>query len=302
MIYDEIKQKQNKVKKRIWFIINPIAGVRRKDDIPALVRENLNHDLFDFEIQYTNYKGHAQELAKEAISANIDIVCAVGGDGSVHEIGTTLIGSKVLLAIIPIGSGNGLARHMHIPLTIKKAIHCINNQHEITMDTVLVNEQAFLGISGYGFDALVAKKFVGSKRGFMSYLKIVFREFFKYNPINISVDANGQVKKLPVMLCTLANTREWGNGLVVSPKSDATDGKVELILLKPFSFWRIPGIALQFLFKRSDKSSFMEVISLDKATIEVSDNLAHYDGESMATNGILNVKVVPKSLHILVGK
>ena len=303
MIYGEIKQKQNKVKKRIWFIINPIAGVRRKDDIPALVREYLDQDLFDFEIQYTNYKGHAQELAKEAISANIDIVCAVGGDGSVHEIGTTLIGSKVLLAIIPIGSGNGLARHMHIPLTIKKAIHCINNQHEITMDTVLVNEQAFLGISGYGFDALVAKKFVGSrKRGFMSYLKIVFREFFKYNPINISVDANGQVKKLPVMLCTLANTREWGNGLVVSPKSDATDGKVELILLKPFSFWRIPGIALQFLFKRSDKSSFMEVISFDKATIRVSEKIAHYDGESMATKGTLNVKVVPKSLHILVGK
>ena len=224
MIYGEIKQKQNKVKKRIWFIINPVAGVRRKDDIPALVREYLDQNLFDFEIQYTNYKGHAQELAKEAISKKIDIVCAVGGDGSVHEIGTTLIGSKVLLAIIPIGSGNGLARHMHIPLTIKKAIYCINNQHEITMDTVLVNEQAFLGISGYGFDALVAKKFVGSsKRGFMSYLKIVLREFFKYNPINISVDANGQVKKLPVMLCTLANTRELG------PKSVVVGDRVSIV-------------------------------------------------------------------------
>jgi len=291
------------MKKRIWFIINPVAGVRRKDDIPAIIRENLDHHLFDFEIQYTNYKGHAQELAKEAISINVDIVCAVGGDGSVHEIGTHLIGTSVLLAIIPIGSGNGLARHMRIPLTIKKAIHCINKQQEIKMDTVLVNEQAFLGISGFGFDALVAKKFVEcSKRGFLSYVKIVVREYFNYHPIDITVDVNGQVKELSVLLCSLANTSEWGNGLVVSPKSDATDGKVELILLKPFSFWRLPGIALQFLFKRSDKSSFMEVISLDKATIEVSDNLAHYDGESMATNGILNVKVVPKSLHILVGK
>jgi len=290
------------VKKRIWFIINPVAGVRRKDDIPALIRENLNHIIFDFEINYTTHKGHAQELAKEAIDKNIDVVCAVGGDGSVHEIGTSLIGSKVLLAIIPIGSGNGLARHMHIPLSIKKAIECINDQHKIAMDTVLVNEQAFLGISGYGFDALVAKKFVGSKRGFMSYLKIVFREFFKYNPINISVDANGQVKKLPVMLCTLANTKQWGNGLVVSPNSDATDGKIELILLKPFSFWRLPVLAMQFLFRRSDKSALMEIISFDKATIRVSEKIAHYDGESMATKGVLHVKVVPKSLHILVGK
>ena len=291
------------MKKRIWFIINPIAGVRRKDDIPALIRENLNHTIFDFEINYTTHKGHAQELAKEAIDKNIDIVCAVGGDGSVHEIGTSLIGSKVLLAIIPIGSGNGLARHMHIPLSIKKAIECINDQHEIAMDTVLVNEQAFLGISGYGFDALVAEKFVGStKRGFMTYLKIVLREFLRYNPINISVDANGQVKKLPVMLCTLANTKQWGNGLVVSPNSDATDGKVELILLKPFSFWRLPVLAMQFLFRRSDKSALMEVISFDKATIRVSEKIAHYDGESMATKSLLKVKVVPKSLHILIGK
>ena len=291
------------MKKRIWFIINPVAGVRRKDDIPALIRENLNHIIFDFEINYTTHKGHAQELAKEAIDKNIDIVCAVGGDGSVHEIGTSLIGSKVLLAIIPIGSGNGLARHMHIPLSIKKAIECINDQHKIAMDTVLVNEQAFLGISGYGFDALVAEKFVGStKRGLMTYLKIVLREFFKYNPINISVDANGQVKKLPVMLCTLANTKQWGNGLVVSPNSDATDGKVELILLKPFSFWRLPVLAMQFHFRRSDKSALMEVISFDKATIRVSEKIAHYDGESMATKGVLHVKVVPKSLQILVGK
>jgi YegS/Rv2252/BmrU family lipid kinase len=291
------------MKKRIWFIINPIAGVRRKDDIPALVRKYLDHHLFNFEIQYTNYKGHAQELAKEAISNNVDIVCAVGGDGSVHEIGTNLIGTSVLLAIIPIGSGNGLARHMKIPLTIKKAIHCINKQHEIKMDTVLVNDQAFLGISGYGFDALVAKRFVSSsKRGFLSYVKIVISEFFNYKPIEIVVKANGQIKKSTVILCTLANTSEWGNGIMVSPKSDATDGEIELILLKPFSFWRIPVIGLQFLFKRIDKSSFMEVIAFDKATIEVSDNLAHYDGESMATNGILNVKVVPKSLHILVVK
>ncbi len=291
------------MKKRIWFIINPISGVRRKDDIPALVREYLDHNQYDFEIQYTTHKGHGSELAKEARNLAIDIVCAVGGDGSVHEIGTSLIGSNVLLAIIPIGSGNGLARHMNIPLTIKKAIHCINDQHKITMDTILVNEQAFLGVGGYGFDALIAQKFEGSKRrGLVAYFKLILKEFFKYNPINISVDANGQIKKLPVMLCTLANTKQWGNGLVVSPNSDATDGKVELILLKPFSFWRLPVLAMQFLFRRSDKSALMEVISFDKATIRVSEKIAHYDGESMATKGVLHVKVVPKSLQILVGK
>ena len=291
------------MKKSIWFIINPIAGIRRKDDIPSLVLKHLDHDQFDFEIQYTKYKGHAKELAKEAIDKNIQIVCSVGGDGSVHEIGTCLIGSKIVLAVLPIGSGNGLARHFNIPLSIKKAIYCINEGNAISMDTVLVNDQAFIGISGFGFDALVAEKFVGStKRGFRTYAKIVLRELFRYKPITISVEINEQERTLPVMLCTVTNITQWGNGLVVSPHSNATDGKVELVLLKPFPFWRIPWIALYFLFRRTDKCSFIEIIPFDKATIESAQTLAHYDGESKESKSTLNVKVVPKSLHIFVGK
>ena len=146
------------MKKRIWFIINPISGVRRKDDIPALIRRFLDHDTYAFEIQYTKYKGHAIEIAQEAVQLGIDIVCAVGGDGSVHEVGTTLIGTKTSLAVIPIGSGNGLARHMFIPRNIKKAIQTINLNHQITMDRVMVNDQPFLGVGGYGLDAVIAKK------------------------------------------------------------------------------------------------------------------------------------------------
>jgi YegS/Rv2252/BmrU family lipid kinase len=291
------------VKKQIWFIINPISGIRRKDDIPSLIQNHLDLNQFDYCIYYTKYKGHAHELAKEASLKSIDVVCAVGGDGSVHEVGTSLIGSNTKLAIIPIGSGNGLARHMNIPLTITKAIECINEMHNIQMDTVMVNDQHFLGVGGYGLDAIIAKKFdEDKKRGFWTYVKHVFKEFFKYNPINISIDTNGQVKKLPVVLCTIANTSEFGNGFVVSPKSDATDGKIELFLLKPFSFWRIPGLVYQFFAKKSHRSQFAEVISFEKATINLSQKIAHYDGEPFAIKSQLNVQVVPKSLNILIGK
>ena len=291
------------MKKQIWFIINPISGVRRKDDIPALIQNHLDLNQFDYSIQYTQYKGHAFELAKQAAEKNIDVVCAVGGDGSVHEVGTGLIGSNTKLAIIPIGSGNGLARHMHIPLTVPKAIECINKMHDIQMDTVLVNDQPFLGIGGYGLDAVIAKKFdEDKKRGFWTYVKLVFKEFFKYNPINISIDTNGQVKKMPVVLCTIANTSEFGNGFVVSPKSDATDGKIELVLLKPFAFWRIPGLVYQFFMRKAHHSQFAEVISFEKATINLSQKIAHYDGEPVAVKSQLDVQVVPKSLHILIGK
>jgi len=239
------------MKKRIWFIINPISGVRRKDDIPALIRRYLDHDAYTFEIQYTKHKGHAIEIAQQAVQLGIDVVCAVGGDGSVHEVGTALIGTQTSLAVIPIGSGNGLARHMFIPRNIQKAIQTINRNHQITMDTVMVNDQPFLGVGGYGLDAVIAKKFdEDHKRGFWTYVKHVFKEFFRYNPMNISIDTNGQIKKLPVVLCTIANTSEFGNGFKVSPKSDATDGKLELFLLKPFSLFGIPKMIYQFSRKQ----------------------------------------------------
>ena len=292
-----------KMKKTIWFIVNPISGVRRKNDIPGLIHTHLNHGIFDYEIHYTTRKGHATELALDAVKQHIDVVCAVGGDGSVHEVGTTLIGSQTRLAVLPIGSGNGLARHMLIPRNVRKAIQCINEMNDIQMDTVLVNDKPFLGVGGYGLDAVIAQKFDEDKnRGFLTYIKHVFKEFFKYNPMNISIDTNGQIKKMPVVLCTIANTSEFGNGFVVSPKSDATDGKIELFILKPFSAWGIPRILYQFFMKRSDLSRHTEVISFEKAKISLSQGIAHYDGEPVVVRKELNVQVVPKSLHILVGK
>lgn len=288
---------------RIRFIINPVSGVGKKGMFPELIERYIDSDRFDYDIVYTEYRKHAKELASRSSLEGIDIVCAVGGDGSVHEVGTALIGTKTKLAIIPTGSGNGLARHLNIPLNIEKAIQNINEMNVMKMDTVLVNDKPFLNAGGYGFDALIAKKFdEGKKRGFVTYIKLVLREFFRYNPVNVSVDVNGQVKSMPVMLCTIANASEFGNGFCVSPKSDVTDGKIELFLLKPFRLWSLPLLAFQFFRRRSDRSKFTEIISFEKARISLSKSMAHYDGEPFDVRKELNVQVVPKSLHILAGK
>lgn len=291
------------MKQRIIFIINPISGVGKKGDIPHLIEEHLDLDKFDFEIAYTEYKTHARTIAKDAADKGIDIVCAVGGDGSVHEAGTALIGSKTKLAILPVGSGNGLARHLKIPLNIKEAIQCINSSNAIQMDTVLVNEKSFLGVGGYGFDAVIAKKFdTHSRRGLRGYIYLIIREFFKYNPINVSIDLDGKVKTLPVVLCTVANSSQFGNGFTVSPDSDVTDGKIELMVLKPFSIWSAPSIIYRFFMKKSNKSRFTEITSFKKGKLKLSRKIAHYDGEPSEVKEVLNISVVPRSLNILVGK
>jgi YegS/Rv2252/BmrU family lipid kinase len=289
------------MKERIWFIVNPISGGRKKASLPALIDAHLDHNRFDYEIIETEFKGHAITIAEKAVAQGIDIVCAVGGDGSVHEVGTTLIGSQTQLAIIPLGSGNGLARHMKIPLKIKEAIECINSGNRIEMDTLKVNNKPILGFGGYGFDALIAKKFEGSrKRGFISYIKLVLKEVFKYNPINVSIDANGQVRKLPVFLCTIANTSEFGNGFIVSPKSDATDGKFEVVILKPFSFWNIPAMLFRYFSGRTDYSGLTEVIKTDQATLILPHSYGQIDGEPISSGKKVQVDVVPRSLRIIV--
>lgn len=291
------------MKQKIRFIINPISGIGKKGGLPQLIEENLNHAMFDYDIAYTEFKKHAAILAKQSSKEGIDIVCAVGGDGSVHEVGTALIGTTTKLAIIPAGSGNGLARHLHIPLDHKEAIKCINESNSIAMDTVLVNDNSFLGVGGYGFDAVIAKKFdTHHRRGFRGYVSLIIREFFKYNPINVSIDLDGKVKTLPVVLCTVANSSQFGNGFTVSPKSDVTDGKIELFLLKPFKFWHIPNLIYRFFRKSGDGSRHTEVIPFKNAKIRLSKKLAHYDGEPFEVKNELNVSVVPKSLNIVVGK
>lgn len=292
------------MKKRIRFIINPISGVVQKSQLPNLIEEYLDHSKFSYDIAITEYRKHAKKIAAISAREGFDIVCAVGGDGSVHEVGTALTGTKTHLAIIPMGSGNGLARHLRIPLDPIEAILCINELNTAIMDTVLVNDKPFLGIGGYGFDALIAKRFDQyHARGFWSYTKLVMREFFSYKSNSIRIQfADGSIVEEKLLLCTLANSSEFGNGFTVSPKSHLSDGKIELVLLKPFPYWHVLRLVYLFFRKKSHLSPYMSYYPIEKARIFLEEPLAHYDGEPFDVRKELNVEVISKSLPILVGK
>jgi len=291
------------MKQRIRFIINPISGVGQKGDIPSLIEEYIDASKFEYDIAFTEYHKHAKQIAIDSVVEGFDVVCAVGGDGSVHEVGTALIGTKTKLAILPSGSGNGLARHLKIPLNIIKAIQSINELYEIQMDTVLVNDKSFIGIGGYGFDALIAKKFnEGNVRGFRKYIQLVFKEYIGYLPKRVVFELDGVKREEDVVLCTIANASEFGNGFCISPNSSVVDGKLELCLLRPFSIWSAPSIAYRYFKRTAHKSRFTEIIPFKKGRIFLSEKIAHYDGEPFVVREELNIEVVPKSLYILVGK
>lgn len=291
------------MKQRIRFIINPISGVGKKGDLPSLIEKYIDSSKFSYDIAFTEYHKHGKQIAINSVQEGFDVVCAVGGDGSVHEVGTALIGTNTRLAILPAGSGNGLARHLKIPLDIRKAIQSINDLFEIQMDTVLVNDKSFLGVGGYGFDALIAKKFnEGEVRGFSKYIQLVFKEYMRYVPRRVTFELDGEKREESVVLCTIANASEFGNGFCISPYSSVTDGELELCILKPFSIWSAPSIAYRYFKRTSHKSKYTEIIPFTKGRMFLTEKIAHYDGEPFDVREELNIEVVPKSLYILVGK
>ncbi|MBI2257546.1 MAG: diacylglycerol kinase family lipid kinase [Flavobacteriia bacterium] len=291
------------MKKSIYFIINPISGIENKDKVPLFIKQFIDKELFNYDIFFTEYPKHAIEISKKAISKKIDIVCAVGGDGSVHEIASSLVFSDTALAIIPLGSGNGLARHLNIPLEIEKSIQLINQNLSIQMDTVQMNEKLIIGTAGFGFDALIAEKFNQSeKRGFWRYVKIVFKEFFQYQPSSFKIIFDNTEIEDTFLMCCVANSSEFGNGFCISPHSIVDDGKFEICLIKPISKMTLFPTIRKFFNKTIDQSQSYSCFSTQEACIYRKEKRIHIDGEAMEMNSIINLKILPKSLKVLIEK
>ena len=144
---------------KIWFIVNPVSGGITKDDIANLISDILSRSLYDWRICYTGYAGHGAVLATMAVENDIDVVVAVGGDGTVNEVARSLVHSKTVLGIVPCGSGNGLARHLQIPMEPRKALEMINVGENISIDYGLINNRPFFCTCGMGYDAAVSYKF-----------------------------------------------------------------------------------------------------------------------------------------------
>ena len=158
--------------KNIAFIINPISGKSHKNQLPGLINRILDKERFDVDLKISEYAGHAKVLAQEAVEACYDVVAVAGGDGSINEVGTQLIGTDIAQGVIPCGAGNGLSRCLNIPLKADKALEVINRDAACLIDTVTVNDIPFISISGTGYDAQVADDYgKDPRRGFDTYFR-----------------------------------------------------------------------------------------------------------------------------------
>ena len=240
------------MKKKICFIINPISGVGKQKIVEQLVNEQLSAHDFEIEIAYTKAPHHATELSKDAANRNFDIVVAVGGDGSVHEVSKGLINSTAALAILPCGSGNGLARHLGIHLNLKNALKLIQQSKSMKMDTLKISNNSFVNVAGIGFDAHIAHLFANyGKRGFLSYIKLVMKEYFQFKEQNFSLIIDEREIKLRAFMLSVANGSQFGNNAFISPIAQVNDGIMEVCILKKIPLYAAPYFAFQLFTKRA---------------------------------------------------
>jgi len=282
------------------FVVNPVSGPKWKNLPKAMMEKIINTPRV--EIIETKHAGHASELAKMAIGEKCESVIAVGGDGTVHEIGTALIGSETALGIIPMGSGNGYARSMGIPLNIEKAIEHALNAKSKRMDTALVNDRPFLGVAGWGFDAVVAHRFAELKRrGFANYVKTSMRLVLKYKANAYQIEVNGGQIDQKAFSVIAANTSQFGNNAQVSPGSVPNDGLLELVIVDPLKLRYIPGMTRRMFNGSIERSKFVRIIKASEFKIRTENKMAHLDGEPIFLDKEIVVKVVPASLLVLAG-
>ena len=181
------------MKKKMLVIVNPISGIGRQKKIERLLNANLNQDIYDYEVRYTEHIHHGTELARQGADEGFDVITAVGGDGSVNDIITGMHGSDATLGIIPCGSGNGLARCMKIPLTPAFAIRVLNQDNPGLIDTITLNEKFYIAsIAGVGFDAYIARLMKAAKmRGFSASLNLIVREYPTYESKDYTLVIDG---------------------------------------------------------------------------------------------------------------
>jgi YegS/Rv2252/BmrU family lipid kinase len=289
-------------RKGILVIINPISGTRVRANIPKLTRSILDTDRFEIEIVTTEYAGHATLLAKQAIANKQSYVLAVGGDGTINEVAKALIHSPIALGIIPLGSGNGLARHLNIPLEIRKALDVINQEKVENIDYCVANNQLFFTTCGVGFDARVSYKFSkGSSRGGINYLRSMMIEYLSYRPESYEILIDGESRKEKAFLITCANASQYGNNAFIAPQADLKDGKMDVAILKPFTPFDVANIIIQLFTKQIDRNSKIEIVETDKITIlRENPGEVHLDGEPMMMDSIIRLHTVQAGLKVLV--
>ncbi len=289
-------------RRHILAIINPVSGTGNKDKIPRLIDTMVDHARNSVSIIATEYPGHANEIAAQAVDDGIDVVVAIGGDGTVNEVGSALCGTQTVLAIVPCGSGNGLARHLRIPMNASRALQVLNDGVVGRFDYCTVNGKPFFCTCGMGFDATVSYKFSNEgTRGFITYIKTALAEYLKYKPQDYLIDIDGKKMHEKAFVIACCNAAQYGNNAYIAPRATMQDGLVDVTVMHPFNMVQTPLIGARLFLRQLSHDHHVSIYRGQRVTIERShDDIMHIDGDPVMMPARVVVENISHGIPILV--
>ena len=296
------RRDRNRMQTQVLFIVNPKSGsTTARVDVSALLAAELDTNKIAYTLVQTEYAGHATELARQAVAAGIGVVCAVGGDGTVNEVARGLVHSDTALAILPRGSGNGLARHLNIPMNLAHAIGIINGLRRSRIDSCLINQHPFFCTAGIGFDAHVSSVFAASaRRGLRTYVQLVVQEFMKFKPLPLTLKLENQQVQAECFVVAFANASQYGNNAYIAPMADIRDGLVDVCLVRSLNFQKAIALGYGMITKKIAASPDAQYFKTRTITIQSEAPFKyHADGEYMGEANAFTVSISPLSLHVI---
>ncbi len=290
----------------IHFIINPIAGKGRNDLGADVIASVFPSSQYLVSIKRTRFPGHASALTETSIEEGAGIIVACGGDGTINEVASGLINTSVILGIIPMGSGNGLASNLKIPKNRKKALALIKNQNAISIDIGIINGYPFFSNVGVGFDAHVISDYEeNTTRQLFSYLKSTIRTLRNYRYDN-KVELNyGEARELiSPFLLFVSNSNEMGYKMSLTPRASLQDGLLDLVIVPKLPSFKLFGFTLLFLFKKHHWMKEVRTLQVKEIKIKSLDNVilkAQKDGEAfIPEQAAISIGIKPSTLSVCV--
>lgn len=287
--------------KKALFIINPQSGGKKIPDLDRIILDGCKKNAVECVMATTECAGHATEIAKEAVQKSFDLVFAVGGDGTVNEVAKGLIHTPVVMGIIPKGSGNGLARHLGIPQNPANSLSVLHSGKSMLMDTLSINGEVSVNVSGIGFDGHIAKLFGQSgKRGLKEYVVLAATEFRKFKNFPAAITIDEFQFQSEAFILAFANSSQFGNNATIAPAASVCDQEMDVCIIKKVPLLQALGFAGKMFTRRMHKSAFVNIVKGKKATVSFSDPMPyHVDGEGRDSCRQFTIEVVPLSLKIL---
>lgn len=268
--------------------------------MPETIMRCIDTRRFDVSVRFTQHASHATILTEEAISEHYYGVLAVGGDGTINEVAAALRDSGTALGIVPCGSGNGLARHLGIPMNAEKALEIINLDNIEALDYCTANDRPFFCTCGVGFDAHVSQKFAeAKKRGPLSYIQKTLAEYLKYRCKTYSIEMHDRVVTEKAFVIACGNASQYGNNAFIAPRASMHDGLIDVTVIHPFTPLDTALLGVLLFTRHIDQDTNINTFRTSELTIHrPKPDVMHIDGEPIMMDADIHIKCHKAGINI----